>query len=327
MLPETPIEGTGIERQIVAHQEAPMFTRNIFRILAAVLVILSSGSALSQVAPMRTGDHNLRLTPATPSAERTATIVAPGSGAQSYNVFYLDTRAFAQGGVLDIDIQIAPNSATDGSFDLFPAGVPIPTRGRPDGTLTGRYDIRRGTSTRLEYRFELGQVFVFGLEGNWGAPRGATGLVQFRATVAGNTIQADPSVNSERNISLTTASPSADRSATIVAPGNGQHYYNTFFIDTRGFARGGVLDIEIQIAPNSGTDGSFDLFPGNIAPLGPGRPGGNSFTGRYDVRRGSSTRIEYRFQPGQTFVFGLEGNWFSSRGATGVVRFRASVHP
>ena len=304
-----------------------MVTRNTFQALAAVLAIFLSGAVHAQVAPARTSDHTLRLTPATPSGERRATIVAPGSGLHDYNIIYIDTRDFTAGGILDIDIQISPDSATDASFDLFPQNGPFPTPGHPGGTLAGRYDIRRGNSTRLEYRFQPGQVFAFGLEGNWGSPRGATGIVQFRATVAGNAVQADPSASSDRNIRLTPGSAAADRSATIVAPGNGQHFYNTFLIDTRGFARGGVLGIEIQIDPNSGTDGSFDLFPGNLAPLGPGRPGGNSLTGRYDVRRGSSTRIEYRFQPGQTFVFGLEGNWFSSKGASGVVQFRATVHP
>jgi hypothetical protein len=97
-------------------------------------------------------------------------------------LFYIDTRAFVQGGVLDIDLQIAPNSATDGP------------------------------------------------------PRGATGLGQFRATVTGNVAEAG--AGGERTIRLAPDSATADRSATIVAPGNGQHYYNTFFIDTRSFLQG-----------------------------------------------------------------------------------------
>jgi len=127
---------------------------------------------------------SVKLTPLTPFAERAATIVAPARGLQNYNVVPIDTTDFAHGGVLVIDIQISPDSATDGSFDLFPADVSIPTRGLPLGTLKGKYDVPRGSSTQIKYRFKSGQVFAFGLEGNWFSPAGATGTVRFRATVA-----------------------------------------------------------------------------------------------------------------------------------------------
>jgi hypothetical protein len=128
-------------------------------------------------------EHTLKLTPATPLAERAATIVAPPNGFQKFNVYYIDTTAFPNGGTLDIQIDIAADSRTDGSFNLFPPNFPIPTRGRPDGALEGRYDVRRGTSTRFVYRFRSGQVFALGLEGNWFSPSGATGSVTFRASV------------------------------------------------------------------------------------------------------------------------------------------------
>jgi hypothetical protein len=115
-------------------------------------------------------------------AERSATIVAPGYGLQHYTIYQIDTREFT-GGVLQIDIQIARDSATDGSFDLFPSDIPIPTRGDPIGTLVGRYNVPRGTSTHIEYKFKSGQVFAFGLEGNWDNPKGASGVVQFQARV------------------------------------------------------------------------------------------------------------------------------------------------
>jgi tetratricopeptide (TPR) repeat protein len=128
-------------------------------------------------------EHTLMLTPTEPSGQRSATIFAPGEGFQNYNIYYIDTREFTNGGTLDIEIQIAASSATDGSFDLFPSDVPIPTRGRPVGQLAGRYDVRRGTSTHLTYRFIAGQIFLLGLEGNWPSPRGARGSVDFRASV------------------------------------------------------------------------------------------------------------------------------------------------
>jgi flagellar basal body L-ring protein FlgH len=302
-----------------------MTTLKRLSLLAVLIAIWPCSLIVAQQAnSTRTIDRNLQLTPTTASAERTTVIVAPGSGRQSYNIFYIDTRAFADGGVLDIDIQIAPDSGTDGSFDLFPGNVRIPAQGRPDGTLAGRYDVRRGTSTRLEYRFAQGQVFAFNLTGNWGSAQGAKGRVQFRANVLG---QAVPSSPGEHTIRLSPASPSADRTATIVAPGSGNHGYNAFYIDTRDFPSGGVLDIQIQIDPNSSTDGSFDLFPGNMTPELLAHPGNRTLGGRYDIRRGSSTSLVYRFQPGQLFIFGLEGNWGNQRGATGSVSFRTSVHP
>ena len=142
---------------------------------------LPSSSPSMQLPPP--DDHTIVATRRLPSARRIATITAPGNGWMSYNLFMIDTRDFTAGGVLDIDIQIDSNSGTDGSFDLFPADVPIPTRGRPIGTLTGRYDIRRGASTRIEYRFAKGQIFALGLEGNWFSPKGATGMVRFSTTV------------------------------------------------------------------------------------------------------------------------------------------------
>jgi len=112
-----------------------------------------------------------------------ATITAPGMGLQNFNVYYIDTQDFTNGGTLVVEIQISRRSATDGSFDLFPGNFLIPTQGRPGGTLTGSYDVPKGSATRLVYRFRRGQVFALGLEGNWYSPRGRTGLVQFQVGV------------------------------------------------------------------------------------------------------------------------------------------------
>jgi hypothetical protein len=129
------------------------------------------------------GEQTVMLTSTGPVAERSTVIIAPGRGLQKYTVFYIDTRDFAEGGTLSIDILLSQSSATDGSFDLFPGNATIPTQGRPVGTLAGRYDVPKGTSTRLEYQFKTGQVFALGLEGNWASPSGAAGIVQFRASV------------------------------------------------------------------------------------------------------------------------------------------------
>jgi TonB family protein len=136
---------------------------------------------VSQTAPSE--PHTLKLTPDSPVAQRSATIVAPGRGFQNYNVYYIDARDFAGGGVLEIEIEIPRDSPTDGSFDLFPPNVRIPTKGLPDGAIQGRHDVRKGTSTRFQYRFSSGLMLALGLEGNWFSPKGASGTVHFRATV------------------------------------------------------------------------------------------------------------------------------------------------
>jgi len=155
------------------------FLRILLALVAAPHLLHSQSGALPP-------DHTIRLTPSHPSSQRLAAIVAPGSGLHRYNIFYIDTLAFPAGGVLDIDIQVSPNSATDASFDLFPGNVPVPPYDSIRGTLAGRYNIRRGSSTRLEYRLATGQILAFGAEGNWGGSRGALGSVQFRATMQGN---------------------------------------------------------------------------------------------------------------------------------------------
>jgi hypothetical protein len=129
--------------------------------------------------------EGIKLSPNSPSAERDATIVAPGVGLHNYNVVLIDTSEFKKGGVLKINIRIAPDSSTDGSFDLFQAFTPTPTKGPPTGTLVGRYDVPKGTETQIEFGFGLGQVFKFGLEGNWSnARQGVAGSVHFTASVS-----------------------------------------------------------------------------------------------------------------------------------------------
>lgn len=140
-------------------------------------------SGTTSSVPSREVEHTVKLTPASPVGERFATIIAPSYGLQSYNIYYIDTQDFTLGGVLEIEIQIAGDSATDGSFDLFPPNCPIPTGGSPTGTLVGSYNVRRGTTTHIKYRFTSGQVFALGLEGNWYSPKGAMGTVHFRASV------------------------------------------------------------------------------------------------------------------------------------------------
>lgn len=166
-----------------------MRTRPVW--LAVAMAACAAGAGLQPARAADAVDRFLRdaanppvvLTPARPRFEGTAEIIAPGTGLQGYTVVHIDTEAFTHGGTLLIAIEISPGSETDGSFNLFPAEVPIPRQGRPDGAVAGRYDIQRGTRTRLEHRFDAGASFNFGASGNWFSHKGNRGEVRFTAWV------------------------------------------------------------------------------------------------------------------------------------------------
>lgn len=146
-----------------------------------------SSRKLAFVAPVSENapsePHTVKLTPDSPSADRSATIAAPGNGQQNYNVYYIDTRDFVTGGVLVMEIQIARESGTDGSFDLYPPNVRIPTQGPPNGAVAGRHDVAKGSQTEIEYQFAKGELFALGLSGNWFSEKGKTGKVYLRVSV------------------------------------------------------------------------------------------------------------------------------------------------
>jgi hypothetical protein len=162
-----------------------------------------------------------------------------------------------------------------------------------------------------------------------GASSGTSAGMGMNAGGSGSALLSGPSASvgstspDRRTLNLTRANSSEARAATITAPGRGSHNFNLFSIDAREFDKGGTLIIDIDIPRGSATDGSFALFSGDapVEPQSSTRP----LTGSYDVRRGSSTRLKYQFSRGQRFILGMEGNWFSPKGATGTVQFRAYV--
>jgi hypothetical protein len=116
---------------------------------------------------------SITLTPDVPHALATGDLKAIGEGKQNYVVFRVDTRAFANGGTLTIDIRLG-DGASGGSFDLFPDNTPLPKTGRPLASLTGAYDVPPGKGAVLTYTFTEGRVFQFGATGNWFSPEDAT---------------------------------------------------------------------------------------------------------------------------------------------------------
>lgn len=140
--------------------------------------------AAPAAAPDRAGV--LVLTRAQPSAMAESRLTAPGYGKQNYTVFAIDTRDFPNGGTLKIEVTLGEGDS-DGSFDIFPEGAPIPSEGRAAGSVAALYDLKRGSRGVLSYTFMTGQVLQFGATGNWFSPAGATNTFTIVAAV-----EADP---------------------------------------------------------------------------------------------------------------------------------------
>ncbi len=132
--------------------------------------------------------------PSGAAVQREVEITAAGNGMHDYQLLPIDLRQVAGSGTLDIDVQIHPDSATAGSFDLFQSGAVIPVSGRPTTSMGGRYDVAPGTHFRLSYKFSTPGVVLLGAEGNWFSAKGASGLVDISvhlevpggAAIAGN---------------------------------------------------------------------------------------------------------------------------------------------
>jgi hypothetical protein len=129
-------------------------------------------------------DNRLILvTRAQPTAEWNAVITAPGMNNHISNQLTIDARDFAQGGLLEIDIAIPPDSPTAGSFDLFDGPGMPPDGGFPSHHLKGKYDVPPGQTAKIQQKFSTGQEFAINLEGNWFSPQGATSPVIVKVSV------------------------------------------------------------------------------------------------------------------------------------------------
>jgi hypothetical protein len=142
------------------------------------------GVALLALAAACGGDATtMVLTPARPSASSTMEITAPGSGNHGYTLHHIDVTAFVNGGTLEIEVTVPPESATDASFDVFQPGTTPPAEGYSISTLAKAYDLGKGNSAKLTYTFARGEVFPFGGEGNWFSPQGNQGTARYTVTV------------------------------------------------------------------------------------------------------------------------------------------------
>ena len=104
-------------------------------------------------------------------------LVAPGRGKHSYRVILLDASRFANGGTIHITITVG-DGESEGSFDLYPQGLPLPSEGFPN-SLANAVNVHSGSGAKINYHFAHGAVFQFAAEGSWNSKAGATNTYSF----------------------------------------------------------------------------------------------------------------------------------------------------
>ncbi|HEV3041350.1 MAG TPA: hypothetical protein VHA33_26540 [Candidatus Angelobacter sp.] len=117
------------------------------------------------------------------SSRGEGTLVAPGRGKHNYRVFRLDASRFVNGGTIHIMVTVG-DGASEGSFDLYPQGLPLPEEGFPN-SLASAWNISKASGGKINYRFAHGGVFQFAAEGSWNSKAGATNTYSFVVDVDG----------------------------------------------------------------------------------------------------------------------------------------------
>lgn len=128
-----------------------------------------------------------------------------------------------------------------------------------------------------------------------------------------------------QTIVLTPSKPSATApAAKLVAPGSGNHSWDTKYdVDLTAFIGNGILTIRGTLG-TTGTEASFDLFPGCAAlPSSGGTDDG--VASAHNVSLGSMWTLTYSFDRGAVFHFAAEGNWNSQQGQTNTSTIEMSV--
>jgi hypothetical protein len=158
---------------------------SVFRYLfllgtVSIAIFVPAQSLLAQ--QQCTKNNTIRLTREYRSSKFSGILTAPGNGKQRYKITCIDVTDFTQGGELSFEIRLR-NGRSAGSFDLFPKNFPIPSQGRPEGTLVGRYDISPNSATKMNHFFGSGTIFQFGASGNWFSNVNSTNFYQVNVTV------------------------------------------------------------------------------------------------------------------------------------------------
>jgi hypothetical protein len=126
-------------------------------------------------------------------------------------------------------------------------------------------------------------------------------------------------------VTLTPAMSSQSFTASIVAPGSGNHSYTKYDIDVSAFVDGGTIKVNGVLAPG-GCDGSFELFAA-ATPYPTTGPVTTAVAYQKDVPNGTMWSFQYVFAPTTLFHLGAEGNWFSVAGTPNKTSVIVSVGP
>ncbi len=303
----------------------------------------------------RPGLNDIILTPDQPSQEVLDTFRTPKKAHEDYTVVVIDTKAFRDGGTLNIEIQAGRDSAV-GLFFLLDGNKKIPNENVPDGIdpdvwhsqqsdeylkvldpLKFYWGLFPGNTRQITYDFEKGQRYKLCATGDqWGGVGGINAFVAKITVVESemksietnetevekNEIEVNEETPRELNIVLNKEQTSHEVLDIFRSPGSGYQDYNVINIDTTAFEGGGVLIIDIEVG-GAEPAGSFDLYDEDDELPTEGIP--DALVSAWGVLPYETDRITHEFEKGKVFKLGATGDWFSDKGNINAFQLNISV--
>ncbi|MYB92858.1 BrnA antitoxin family protein [Candidatus Poribacteria bacterium] len=283
------------------------------------------------------GLGNITLNSEEPSQDVFDVFRTPTVGFQDYTVVVIDTRAFENGGTLNIDIETGRTDA-EGLFYLVDGADDLPTTERVTKHMVLAMKWLEPDETgQLTYRFDRGQFFKLGTTGAHSrSEKGSINAFKAKISVAEypqveSLEKEDP--ESDENIPeiplstlrlvLDKAQPSQEILDAFRAPGSGYQDYTVINIDTTAFEGSGTLIIDIRVG-GADISGSFDLFDGATELPTEGYPD-TALNSAWGISPGEAGKIRHRFARGRVFKLGATGDWYGEKGRINAFQARISV--
>ncbi len=140
--------------------------------------------------PRDDGVRSIVLSPGAATGSGRGELRGAGTGKQDYAITRIDTRAFSNGGLLEVGITMGPGESA-GSFDLFEEDVDVPEdpgsqeQLRMSHSLAHSYDVQPTMRGQLVHLFQTGEVFQLGATGNWFSRQGAQNTFELDVRIVG----------------------------------------------------------------------------------------------------------------------------------------------